>query len=608
MSVILPTNATAMKKRFNLVVALLLFLRAGAALGSLALPVRWWDMALANKTKLLTYDEQVSAFALQGLVNREQPKLFFDIGEKNFDWPSADKYWRNELETAGRATFSDLEPTFCSLVQYALGENAFSGVVVYTGSHGATARYGDGFSTAIALTIAGQRRLLPVSALTLERQRDCLRSVKIYEDLRETLKGKARLDAWDWAIRTLLPQSSKKTVLNLNHYRVPTKDPKGFLNDPQSNATASSIDYNIQQNAFMLDLESHSSDGHSTAPQNADDGLIERVFSALEPLFDAYGWSDDEFSWTNETSHFGGTIFCSFASPNLSFWSLFPLPDGRKTVNKLPDNDGGRKLDQSKYYVTFETNEGDTPRILVSAMASAWAQPERGSIPIAWAIDPYLAERFPALFDFYATTASKNDSFIAGTAGAGYAYPNQMTDEQLERYGKRVGRLAALYGPRIFDTYGYANISVHEKYAAAAIKGGATPTAFVTQPNWEYVSPAYSPFQCKNDSNMVLSDGTPLICTSGNPNLFYYSKSLNAACPSCDLAGRIKEVAAKHPPPYFVLVYGGLQAFGGSEKKSKKNFFPLIGNTIKHLGGDFIAIGASEMARLSREHTMLSKI
>ena len=29
---------------------------------------------------------------------------------------------------------------------------------------------------------------------------------------------------------------------------------------------------------------------------------------------------------------------------------------------------------------------------------------------------------------------------------------------------------------------------------------------------------------------------------------------------------------------------------------------------LKHLGGDFIAIGASEMARLSREHTMLSKI
>ena len=70
--------------------------------------------------------------------------------------------------------------------------------------------------------------------------------------------------------------------------------------------------------------------------------------------------------------------------------------------------------------LTFQTNEGDTPRILVSAMASAWAQPERGSLPVAWAVDPLLADRFPALFDYFAATASANDSFIAGTAGAGY--------------------------------------------------------------------------------------------------------------------------------------------------------------------------------------------
>ena len=31
-------------------------------------------------------------------------------------------------------------------------------------------------------------------------------------------------------------------------------------------------------------------------------------------------------------------------------------------------------------------------------MCSAWAQPQRGTLPVAWAIDPLLAERFPALF------------------------------------------------------------------------------------------------------------------------------------------------------------------------------------------------------------------
>ena len=69
-------------------------------------------------------------------------------------------------------------------------------------------------------------------------------------------------------------------------------------------------------------------------------------------------------------------------------------------------------------------------------------------------------------------------------------------------------------------------------------------------------------------------DGTPLICTSGKPKLFYYSDDLNTECPSCDLADRIEKVAREHPPPYFVLAYGGLQAAGGADIKSNKNFFP----------------------------------
>ena len=77
------------------------------------------------------------------------------------------------------------------------------------------------------------------------------------DKLRDELAGKTRLEAWDWAIGTLLPHSSKSIVFNLNHYRTPD-DPDEFLFDRQSNATASSIDYVVQQNAFVIDLESHS--------------------------------------------------------------------------------------------------------------------------------------------------------------------------------------------------------------------------------------------------------------------------------------------------------------------------------------------------------------
>ena len=71
-------------------------------------------------------------------------------------------------------------------------------------------------------------------------------------------------------------------------------------------------------------------------------------------------------------------------------------------------------------------------------------------------------------------------------------------------------------------------------------------------------------------------------------------------CPSCDLAKRIETAARRFSPPHFVLVYGGLQAFGGSEKKTKKSFFTLLADTIARLGGDFVPVGASDMARLAR--------
>ena len=47
--------------------------------------------------------------------------------------------------------------------------------------------------------------------------------------------------------------------------------------------------------------------------------------------------------------------------------------------------------------------------------------------------------------------------------------------------------------------------------------------------------------------------------------------------------------------------YGGLQAFGGVDTKSKKNFYTLLGGTIGWLGRKYVAVGAADMARLACE-------
>jgi hypothetical protein len=580
-----------------------LFLVASACAVATAAPpdvppvVFYWDMdaSLAPNTKeeKLTYEEQVLAFTFQGLMNERgsPPELFFNAGFLDFDWPSADPFWRSQLQDVyHRVTFTNLTSTICGLIDGVDLKSQVTGLVQYENGH----PFGTGYTMPMALTLASQEGLLPVTSDVLSKH-PCLSKFPVKRDLRISKMSEmaSRSSAWRWAVDTLLPKASKATVFNIYHYGDTSKK-DWYKHDPQSNATVGNLDYAVASKAFVTDLD----------PDDKDDAaLLVEIFGRLDPLFDAFGWAHNEHSWTRAVSRGGGTVFCSFASPNLSFWAILALdpssPGGGKKARHLPSGDAGRALDRSKYYVTFETNEGDTPRIVVSAFGSSWANPQRGSIPVAWSVDPILAERFPSLMDFYASTAKANDSFIGGVAGAGYAYLNDLTEAQLQRYATRVGRLYHEYGPSVADTYGSANLSTIAKYSNYAAQGGMRPDAFVSQPLWAYGPYAENSYKCPVLNMYSPADGTPIICTAHTPSLFYRNRNISQQDPGKDLAGRIRSVAAQYKPPFFVTVYGGLK-WTDSAMSTKTEFFALLHATMANLGSDYVAIGASEMARLAK--------
>lgn len=559
--------------------------------------VFYYDLEKAIANERLSYEEQAIAFAFQGIVNNAAdtwPTLFFDAGSLDFDFPEADKHWRKHLEDEGRLTFRNVSPTLCDLLAEADPLKRVQGTVAFESKGPDPLQVGDGYSLAIALTIAGQDHVLPASTAALNRHA-CLRDFPLKVDLRGMPAMASRVPAWDWAIETLLPKASKNIVFNLNRFRVPS-DPVGIQRDPQSNATITTIDYAVQQRAFVLDLETHLPAGSRGGD---DDALVERVFAQMLPLFSAYGWSY-EYSWTNVTSHAGGAVFCSFATPSLSFWATLPVDStGRKKARPLPHHDRGMPLDRSKRYVVFQTNEGDTPRIVASLFGSSWESPARGSLPVAWSINPLLGEQFPSLFDYYAKTAAANDSFIAGVGGAGYVFLNQLSAPHLSAYSRRVGRILQEYGPNVVDTYGFASFDLIKSYSREAAVGGKAPSAYISQPtNWPFTGlPSLS---CPQLTNWQ-EDGTPVICTPDTgPYLFYYANSLNKTCPSCDFAARIKDHAERYKSPVFINTYGGLHWTAGAQEPMKE-FWRLLHDTMAALGDDYVAVGAQEMARLTRE-------
>eukprot|EP00041_Stephanoeca_diplocostata_P025040 m.647415 g.647415 ORF g.647415 m.647415 type:complete len:172 (-) comp22657_c0_seq1:109-624(-) len=117
----------------------------------------------------------------------------------------------------------------------------------------------------------------------------------------------------------------------------------------------------------------------------------------------------------------------------------------------LPRHDSGQALERKRVYLVFETNEGDTPRILTSQFTAAWLSPNRGTVPVSWAIDPLLGKFFPELWNYYASSATFNDTFVAGIAGAGYVYLDSL-GPHMHAYAHRAGVAMATSDVGVVDT------------------------------------------------------------------------------------------------------------------------------------------------------------
>ena len=390
----------------------------------------------------LSYNEQSLIYSIQGIVNKnEEPELFLNTGHMDLDFPKSDLLWKQYFEKTRNIEFDTTIETnnLCSLINHF--QNKFkNGIVIYSES--------DNFTLYPSLTLAGLNSVLPISDVIYEKYYDsCLRNFPIHLNFTK-MEFSNKFAMYRWAIDTLLPNCSKTILFNADNYPNAVAQAKF--------TTIMSVDYAISQRAFIMNLCplwkcQPKLCGTTRKATPKDTELFIEIIKASDKLVSVFGWSDPEYSYTNITSHAGGAVFCSFSTPNLSYWDAIskyfnvkplPLP--------IKDNDLQHKLDASKTYLIFETNEGDTPRILSSQFTSAWVSPNRGSVPIAWAIDPYLGILFPELYNYYANNTTRNDTFINGVVGAGYAYISSL-GENAQVYEKRSGKIMQMLGPNVVD-------------------------------------------------------------------------------------------------------------------------------------------------------------
>ncbi len=84
----------------------------------------------------------------------------------------------------------------------------------------------------------------------------------------------------------------------------------------------------------------------------------------------------------------------------------------------------GKVADKS--YLTIYVGDYDSAAWLYQMLPTMWKDPARGSIPLGWAFDPELSDRFATGMVYARDSKTPNDHFIAGDSGAGYLNPGAL--------------------------------------------------------------------------------------------------------------------------------------------------------------------------------------
>ena len=466
--------------------------------------------------------ERVCAYALQGLVNRDGPRVFY-IVKDNWAYQDTDKTWLEYFTTVKGYKFAEIG-TLRELIQLARDEGYIAGLVEY----GFTSI--DGQEKFIAENMAAKDSLLPVTAEMLTYNTDALQlgSGACFAGLPVTdIRGDwaTELEAQTWAINNQLPHCVRTGAFS-HHLR------GGDLESELDNA--------VMGRYFVYDYDN--ADDNQWALYQQMSGYLNQPVALFGGVYSEVGAAGARgcSSQGNYIIGGGGTL------QNLSFLAQIPV-DPDNIVLGVDDNN--MTLDPGKYYVTFLMNECDTPKIGMTFMSGDWFHDDRGTASVNWGFGLGLIDYFPVMMEYYQHYATPNDHFFSGALGAGSFWPAYCPNDKLITYAQYVETLMQRTGIIMGENYGGSNIAKFKLFTDYC-------------PSMRLINAE----RYNNGTNEYLSNGTCLTSCYGateKPDqaggLWYaWHQPPNdlGDFEQAELVRRIKAFAQTKSPPYFITVYG----------------------------------------------------
>ena len=438
-------------------------------------PLRQLDLGKPENA-VKVWDTLHAFTALQGIVNRETPRLYLDYCQEFgvdtdrfwLDWLQGEDGWLRGTQTLPLDSLQDAVARFREHIK---------GLVVYDPAVPAT--------SCVASTAAGCEDLIPVRFSRDANSVYALLTgtlklpVRLWlvnpdgtpkftgrgmiPDLNETSTGSAKADAYRWAIRRYIESGRSDTryaAFYIDAFWL-TRPTNGSIDLH----TLSNHDYFIARRAFFFDLspwgDEQPVDDLRQTP-GLDKQILMEVLKSLQAQspqsiikiggfppwpfkYTTHGGAGKhegvptEWEFTRIISQFNAYHEADAAGPgamaNASFFAHYPLAERYPQPNPKPGLEAFRKAGHvthdgkvaPRLYVGHYVGDYDAPSWLYKAVPAFFNDPQRGSVPLGWAFDPNLADRAPQAMAYAYRHATTKDFFISGDSGAGYLNPRSLT-------------------------------------------------------------------------------------------------------------------------------------------------------------------------------------
>ncbi|RME96880.1 MAG: hypothetical protein D6768_20955 [Chloroflexi bacterium] len=450
---------------------------------------------------LRDYDTLIFLTSLQGIVNRDAPRLYLLGDHRRGGAPGVDEFWLNVYREPERpygwladTKIIELESWTDALDLFAADLN---GSVVWDPAVPATLN--------VATTIAGVENLA-----VLRDGSDIAAEVTARLPVRQSLAGLFRPDAATLPGSDTPSSGSPKTDAYL-------WAAENYLDTGQANAQflaylldgwpahqyaagrmtrggvyALERDYVIQQRGFAFDLspwpnERPNDDPHQ--PRGADAAAFQRILDSAQaqaagglikiwgfiPWYQKYSthvggehlptageWESTwRFSQAGGYLQGGGGDAFGVAMANVSFHKFGPPPAHRAAPAPPTEDDliaagyllPTGQVNPERTFVMFYAGDYDLAHPVLALLGSyataGWPDAHRGDVPLAWGFNPALTEDIPAVMNYLYATATPQDYFVAANSGAGYLNPDALSQTALLRWLWRSGWAYRNYGYNI---------------------------------------------------------------------------------------------------------------------------------------------------------------